>query len=139
MKKYPLFLSYTPKTAIWAGTRLKNEMGKVSDLDRLSESWELSVRRDEMAVIRSGEACGMTLAEYFDKCGYDCVTPNFKAGDRFPLLVKFIDAEDYLSVQVHPDDDYARRVENDSGKTDMWYIVDATEDAKLVYGLSLCR
>ena len=135
MKKYPLLLSYVPKTAIWAGTRLKNEMGKISELDRLSESWELTVRQDEMAVIRSGDACGMTLAEYIEKCGYDCVAPDFKAGDRFPLLVKFIDAEDYLSVQVHPDDDYASRVENDSGRTEMWYIVDATEGARLVYGL----
>ncbi len=135
MKKYPLLLSYIPKTAIWAGTKLKNEMGKVSDLERLSESWELSVRQEEMARIRSGEAEGLTLAEYLKKCGYDCVSPDFCEGDRFPLLVKFIDAEDYLSVQVHPDDDYAKRVENDSGKTEMWYIVGASEDARLVYGM----
>jgi mannose-6-phosphate isomerase len=135
MKKYPLKLTYTAKTALWAGTRLKEEFNKQTELERVSETWELSVREDEMARIVGGEADGMTLAEYFDKCGYDCVTPCFKSTDRFPLLVKLIDAADYLSVQVHPDDEFANRVENDSGKTEMWYIVDAKEDSKLIYGL----
>lgn len=135
MKKYPLKLTYTAKTALWAGTRLKSEYGKVTDLERISETWELSVREDEMARIIGGEADGLTLAEYFSVCGYDCVSPSFKQGDRFPLLVKFIDAEDCLSVQVHPDDAYAGKVENDSGKTEMWYIVDAKEGAELIYGL----
>ncbi len=135
MKKYPLKLSYTAKTALWAGTRLKTEFGKISEFDTVSESWELSVRDDEMAHILNGEACGMTMEEYFFCVGYDCVSPTFKKGDRFPLLVKLIDAQDVLSVQVHPDDAYACKVENDSGKTEMWYIVDATEDAKLIYGL----
>ncbi len=135
MKKYPLKLTYTAKTALWAGKRLKEEYGKQTELERVSETWELSVREDEMARVIGGEADGMTLAEYFASCGYDCVTPSFKAGDRFPLLVKFIDAEDYLSVQVHPDDNYAAAVENDSGKTEMWYIVDAKAGAKLIYGL----
>ena len=135
MKKYPLRLNYTPKTALWGGTRLKTEFGKTADLDVVSETWELTVRRDEMSKIIGGDADGMTLAEYFDTCGYDCVSPSFKPGDRFPLLVKFIDAMDSLSVQVHPDDDYAGRVENDSGKTEMWYIVDAAEGAQLIYGL----
>ncbi|MBE6577206.1 MAG: mannose-6-phosphate isomerase [Ruminococcaceae bacterium] len=135
MKKYPLKLTYTAKTALWAGKRLKEEYGKQSELEKISETWELSVRDDEMARIIGGEADGMTLAEYFASCGYDCVTPSFKVGDRFPLLVKFIDAEDYLSVQVHPDDAYAGTVHNDSGKTEMWYIVDAKQGSKLVYGL----
>jgi mannose-6-phosphate isomerase len=136
MKRYPLKLTYTAKTALWAGTRLKSEYGKETDLQKISETWELSVRDDEMARIIGGEADGLTLAEYFAECGYDCVTPDFKAGDRFPLLVKFIDAEDCLSVQVHPDDKYAGLVENDSGKTEMWYIVDAKEGSRLIYGLA---
>lgn len=135
MKRYPLKISYTAKTAIWAGTRLRDEFGKVSEFDTVSESWELSVRRDEMARVLNGEACGMTLSEYFLRVGYDCVCPGFKEGDNFPLLVKLIDAQDMLSVQVHPDDEYASLVENDSGKTEMWYIVDATENAQLIYGL----
>lgn len=135
MKKYPLKLSYTAKTALWAGKRLKREFGKVSEHETVSETWELSVREDEMARVLNGEAEGMTLAEYFEACGYDCVSPAFGKGQRFPLLVKLIDAADVLSVQVHPDDDYARRVENDSGKTEMWYVVDCAEGAQLVYGL----
>ncbi len=110
MKKYPLKLSYTAKTALWAGKRLKREFGKVSEHETVSETWELSVREDEMARVLNGEAEGMTLAEYFEACGYDCVSPAFGKGQRFPLLVKLIDAADVLSVQVHPDDDYARRV-----------------------------
>lgn len=135
MNKYPLKLTYTAKTALWAGKRLKNEYGKISEHETVSETWELSVREDEMARIIGGEADGMTLAEYFATVGYDCVTPDFKAEDRFPLLVKLIDAADVLSVQVHPDDAYASAVENDSGKTEMWYIIDAAEGAQLIYGL----
>lgn len=135
MNKYPLKLTYTAKTALWAGKRLRDEFGKVSEHERISETWELSVRDGEMARVVGGEADGMTLAEYFEVCGYDCVGADFKRGERFPLLVKLIDAADILSVQVHPDDEYARRVERDSGKTEMWYIIDAAEGARLIYGL----
>ncbi len=136
MKKYPLKLTYTAKTALWAGKRLKEEFGKKSEFDTVSESWELSVRDDEMAKICNGEAEGLTLREYFDACGYSCVTPSFGKDDRFPLLVKLIDAADILSVQVHPDDSYAYAYEGgDSGKTEMWYIIDALPNARLVYGL----
>ncbi len=135
MNRYPLKLSYTAKTALWAGKRLKNEFGKESEHPTVSETWELSVRDDEMARVLNGDACGMTLREYFGEVGFDCVSPSFGENDRFPLLVKLIDANDILSVQVHPDDAYASSVENDSGKTEMWYIIDATEGARLVYGL----
>ncbi len=136
MKRYPIKLSYTAKTALWAGKRLGSEFGKQSPFDTISETWELSVREDEMAIVQNGEAKGMTLGEYFGACGYDCVSPDFSSDKRFPLLVKLIDAEDVLSVQVHPDDSYAYANENgDSGKTEMWYIIDAKPDARLVYGL----
>ena len=135
MKKYPLKLSYVTKTALWAGKRLKTDFNKKSEHDTVSESWELSVRDDEMSSVTNGEAKGMTLLEYFEAVGYDCVSPSFKRGDRFPLLVKLIDAADMLSIQVHPDDKYASAVEGDSGKTEMWYIVDACEGATLIYGL----
>lgn len=134
-RRYPLKLSYTAKTALWAGKRLKEEFGKESEYETVSETWELSVRHDEMAIVLNGEAKGMTLAEYFDKYGYDCVCRGFKKGDIFPLLVKLIDANDMLSVQVHPDDAYAASVEGDSGKTEMWHVIDAKKGAKLIYGL----
>ena len=135
MKKYPLQLSYTAKTAIWGGNRLIKEWGKKGVEGRIAETWELSVRPREMAVIQNGDAKGMQLAEYFSVVGSDCVSPDYRCEDRFPLLIKLIDAEDQLSVQVHPDDAYASHVEGDSGKTEMWYIVEADEDASIVYDL----
>lgn len=135
MIKYPLKLSYIPKSAIWGGTRLSREWGKQSNDERIGETWELSVRSQEMSVIQNGDAKGMSLLEYFSVCGADCVSPHYQLNDRFPLLIKFIDAEDWLSVQVHPDDSYASRVENDSGKTEMWYIVDADQGASIIYDL----
>ena len=120
MKKYPIKLTYTAKPAIWGGKLLSEKWGKTSKDDNIAETWELSVREKEMASVMNGEAAGLTLAEYFDAVGYDAVSADYKKGDRFPLLVKLIDAADKLSVQVHPDDDYAGRVEGDSGKTEMW-------------------
>ena len=135
MKRYPLKLSYISKTALWGGNNLSEGFNKNSDFDKISETWELTVRDDAESVILSGEASGKTLREYFGEVGYDAVSPSFKRGDRFPLLIKFIDANDRLSLQVHPDDSYASRVENDSGKTEMWYIVSAKENSSIIYGL----
>ena len=135
MKKYPLQLDYIAKSAIWGGTRLAEEFGKVGQGENIAETWELSVRERENCRIRNGEAAGMLLAEYFETVG-DAVSAAYRRGDRFPLLVKLIDARDRLSVQVHPDDAYASRVEGDSGKTEMWYIVDAEEGATIIYGLA---
>ena len=136
MNKYPLKLNYIAKSAIWGGKKLSESWGKLSDGDNVAETWELTVREKEMSKITNGECAGMTLAEYISLCGEDCVSPEFSKGDAFPLLVKFIDALADLSVQVHPDDDYAGRVESDIGKTEMWYIVEAAPDAKIVYGLA---
>ena len=135
MKKYPLKMSYVAKTAIWAGHKLSEQYGKVGHDGRISETWELTVRENERSAIMNGEYSGMELGKYIELSGGDCVSKNYKPDDRFPLLIKLIDADDDLSVQVHPDDDYAGRVENSLGKTEMWYIVDAEEGAKLEYGL----
>ena len=135
-KKYPLRLQYIAKSAIWGGKCLKEEWGKETDGDIIAETWELTVRPNEMAIIRNGEAAGRTLAEQIAVWGGDCVSPAYRIGERFPMLVKLIDAADRLSVQVHPDDDYAGRIEGDSGKTEMWYIVDAEPGASIIYGLA---
>ncbi len=136
MKRYPLKLTYIAKSAIWGGSALSERWGKCSDGDNIAETWELTVREKEMARIENGDASGLTLAEYFESAGFDTVSPLYKKGDRFPLLVKLIDACDRLSVQVHPDDSYASAIENDSGKTEMWYVVEAKEGAELIYGLA---
>ena len=124
MKKYAMKLNPVYKEIIWGGSKLKTDFGKECDLDKLAESWELTVRHDGMNTIANGEYAGMTLEEYLGKDA---------AG--FPLLIKLIDACDKLSIQVHPDDEYARVNEGEYGKTEMWYIVDALPGAQLVYGL----
>ena len=134
MKKYPLKLSYIAKTAIWGGNTLKDEWGKECEFQKLAETWELSVRENAMSVIENGNCQGTPLSEYLQNTP-DAVTENHPEDGRFPLLIKFIDAADNLSIQVHPDDEYAKK-ENDLGKNEMWYIVSAAPDAAIVYGLA---
>lgn len=134
MKRMPLLMRYVCKTALWGGDTLKKRFGKVSDFDKLAETWELSVREKENTCIANGPYAGMTLAEYLRQAGADAVSPTYDGG-RFPLLVKLIDAADRLSVQVHPSDAYALAHEHDPGKTEMWYIVAAEQGAELIYGL----
>ena len=135
MKLYPLKLSHISKNALWGGKKLLTEWNKQTDGDSIAETWELSVRDKEMSVIQNGMAKGMTLRDYISLCGAKCVSSSYSLDAPFPLLVKFIDANDRLSVQVHPDDIYAKEVENDVGKTEMWYIADAEEDACIICGL----
>lgn len=131
---YPLKLSYVTKSPLWGGHRLLSDWNICADTDTVGEAWMLTVRDKEMSVIQNGACTGMTMREYIDTYGESVVGAAHTGGD-FPLLVKLIDARDKLSVQVHPDDDYAARVENDRGKTEMWYIVEADEGAEIIYGL----
>lgn len=127
--KYPIKLKFVPKTAIWGGSTLKNEWNKPCDLQKLAEAWELTVRKDAVNTIENGAYAGRTLDEYIAE------NPDTAEFEKFPLLIKFIDAEDRLSVQVHPDDGFAAEVENDVGKTEMWYIADAKDGAEIIYGI----
>lgn len=136
MKKYPLLIRPVSKEILWGGDKLKKEYAKTAPFDKIAESWELTVRDDGMSVIANGEYSGMELKRYITLGKTDVLGTNCKKYDRFPLLIKFIDAADNLSVQVHPDDTYALPNENEFGKTEMWYIMDAEPGAKLVYGLA---
>ena len=138
MKKlYPLFLSGVTKSPIWGGTRLPREWNKCApDGSIVGESWELTVREQEMSTVQNGTLSGMTVGELLQSNAETLMGKRTMTGGEFPLLVKFIDAADRLSVQVHPDDSYAARVENDRGKTEMWYIVDADENAEIICGLA---
>ena len=129
----PIKLNPIFKEIIWGGNRLKNEYNKASDLNNIAESWELTVRKDGMNTICGGEYDGYTMEKYIEENGFKVVSKNKL--DFFPLLIKFIDAEDNLSVQVHPDDEYGLKNANSLGKTEMWYIIDAKPGAQLVYGL----
>ena len=129
-------LTYVAKSPIWGGKELERRFGKHADASAIGETWELTVRESEMSVIRGGECDGMTIGDYIRKSGGKAVGRDFPSDGRFPLLIKFIDAADRLSVQVHPDDAYAARVENGVGKTEMWYVIDAAPGAELVMGLA---
>ena len=131
---YILKLDAPCKDYLWGGTRLRDEYGKKSDKEKLAESWELSCHKDGQSVIANGEFEGKTLTEYIDKCGKGILGKKCERFEYFPILIKLIDAKDNLSVQVHPDNEYAMRVEGEYGKTEMWYIVDREEGAELLYG-----
>lgn len=122
------------KDYLWGGTRLRDEYGKKSDCDKVAESWELSCHKDGQSVISGGEFDGKTLSEYIEINGSKVLGTNCGRFDFFPILIKFIDARDNLSVQVHPDNEYALRTEGEYGKTEMWYIIDCAEGAELIYG-----
>lgn len=122
------------KDYIWGGNRLREEYGKTLDSDKIAESWELSCHKDGQSVIDGGEYDGKTLSEYIAAKGKAVLGSNCERFEYFPVLIKLIDAKDNLSVQVHPSNDYALRVEGEYGKTEMWYIVDCDEGAELLYG-----
>ena len=131
MKLEPAFKDY-----LWGGTRLKTEYNKKSDLDIVAESWELSTHPAGQSVIRGGEYDGLTLSAYIEKAGRQVLGKNGEAFENFPVLIKFIDAKNPLSIQVHPSDEYALRVEHEYGKTEMWYILDCDEGASLYFGVN---
>lgn len=134
MSLYPIKLEPAFKDYLWGGTRLRDEYGKKCDFDKVAESWELSCHKDGNSVVSNGEYKGLTLAEYIEKAGKEVLGSNCGRFEFFPVLIKLIDAKDNLSVQVHPDNDYAERVEGEYGKTEMWYVVDCDEGAQLLYG-----
>ena len=131
---YTLKLKPALKDYLWGGTRLKTEYKMESDLEKVAEAWVLSTHKDGEGVVLNGELAGKTLTEAVAAFGEDALGENGKKFSYFPILIKLIDAKDDLSVQVHPDDEYALRVEGEYGKTEMWYIVDCEPGATLYYG-----
>lgn len=123
----PFLLKGVCKDYIWGGSRLR-DYGKVSDT-RIAESWELSCHPDGESVLPDGRTLTQYLKEHPEAMGVHCA--DF---ERFPVLVKLIDAADNLSVQVHPDDTYAMQHEGEPGKTELWYVIDAQDGAELIYG-----
>lgn len=136
-KLYPLFLSGVTKSPIWGGVRLPREWNKCApDGGSVGESWELTVRKKEMSTVQNGTLAGVPVGELLQAHPAEMMGASSLPNGEFPLLIKFIDAADRLSVQVHPNDDYAARMEGDRGKTEMWYIVDADENAEIICGLT---
>ena len=130
LKLNPVFKEY-----LWGGTKLKTKYGKAYAGDCLAESWECSVHPDGLSIIGNGRYKGQTLLSVLQ------THPQFYGTKRtrcegLPILVKLIDAKQDLSIQVHPDDAYARMYEHQNGKSEMWYVVDADPDAFLIYGFA---
>lgn len=127
-------LSPAFKDYLWGGTKLRDVYGKKCDYEKVAESWELSTHPAGQSVIDGGEYDGLKFGEYLEKVGAKALGVNGAKFKEFPVLIKFIDAKQPLSVQVHPSDEYALRVEGEYGKTEMWYVVDCDEGASLLYG-----
>lgn len=130
----PFLLKPAGKDYLWGGQRLRTEFNKEITLNPLAETWECSTHPDGLSIVANGEFQGLTLKKVLSiHPEYLGTHPNTK--DELPILIKFIDAKKDLSVQVHPDDTYAEKYENGQrGKSEMWYVMDASKDARLVYG-----
>ena len=123
------------KAYLWGGHRLVEEYGKEYDGDTLAETWELSCHPDGLSTIVNGPYAGKTLKQYIEEEGKEILGTHCKRFLDFPILIKFIDAKQNLSIQVHPDNRYALKNEGQYGKTEMWYVMDAGKDAFLIMDL----
>ncbi len=133
---YPLLLKAPLKDYLWGGTRLKEEFGFETDKDIAAEAWMLSCHKDGNSIVRNGKFAGLTLQQAIDIWGKAALGKKSAEFTYFPILIKLIDAKDRLSVQVHPNDEYALANEGEYGKTEMWYVVDCDEGAQLIYGFN---
>jgi len=135
---YPLKFKPILKERIWGGQNLKTRFGKSTNIEKCGESWELSAVQDDISIISNGFLKENSLEEiieiYMGELVGDKIFEQY--GIEFPLLIKFIDATEDLSIQVHPNDDLAFKRHNSYGKTEMWYIIDAEPGAKLISGFN---
>lgn len=132
---YPMKLMPTYKDYLWGGNKLSKMYDKESGLDVTAESWELCCHPDGKNVVANGSHKGQVLAEVLSEHP-DYVSSHYKPDEKFPVLIKFIDAAKALSIQVHPSDDTAKAELGEEGKAEMWYVVKAEPRAFLYYGLN---
>lgn len=135
---YPLKFHPILKSVIWGGEKIVPFKGLQTDQKMVGESWELSGVAGDESVVADGKLAGKTITQLLEQYGAKLIgKANYKRfGDEFPLLIKFIDARDDLSIQVHPDDKLALVRHNSKGKTEMWYVVDSDNGAKLRSGFA---
>jgi len=139
----PFLLKPTGKDYLWGGNRLNDDFSKNIPIEPLAETWECSTHPDGTSIVNSGTYQGMLLTdllhqhpEFLGTHPRSVLSACHLRDDELPILIKLIDAKQDLSIQVHPDDTYAYQKENGQlGKTEMWYVLDATKDASLIYGL----
>ena len=136
MKFYPLTFTPILKDRIWGGTKLKSYLNKSIVSETTGESWEISTVPGDISVVASGVFEGKNINEIIDLHPTEILGKSVIArfGKQFPLLFKFIDAKEDLSIQLHPNDELAKERHNSFGKTEMWYVMQADEAARLVVG-----
>ena len=132
---YPLRFVEIYKPYIWGGQNLRKLGKPIKEGEIVAESWEISDHNDDISIVENGPLAGKSLRELIKTYGED-ISPKTENG-RFPILIKYIDANKRLSVQVHPDDEYAKTHENpkELGKTECWYVMDAPSNAELIMGI----
>ncbi|KJS02456.1 MAG: hypothetical protein VR68_03020 [Peptococcaceae bacterium BRH_c4a] len=132
MKPYPLLFKPSLKKRIWGGSKIKEIFGYPGPCENIGEAWVVSDHPEGKSIIINGEFSGESLGVLLEKCPEWFANINL---EKFPLLVKVLDANDNLSIQVHPDDQYAMRNENGaSGKAECWYVIDSEPGAEIIFG-----
>lgn len=132
---YPIKFTPIYKERIWGGNNLKRIFGRELPSNCIGESWELCSHSNGTSIVVNGSLAGKTLQELMVEYKEGIMGNKYANTNNFPLLIKIIDANENLSIQVHPEDEYAYRVEGEAGKTEAWYVANAKADAKIVYGL----
>jgi mannose-6-phosphate isomerase len=135
---YPIKFEPILKEKIWGGTKLNQLFNKASKAPNVGESWEISSVEGAVSVVANGTYKGTDLITLIQNCKGDLLGNKIykQFGDAFPLLIKFIDAKTDLSIQLHPDDALAQKRHNSFGKTEMWYVMQADKDARLIVGFN---
>lgn len=138
MSLYPFKFQPILKERLWGGTKLKDVLGKPIESDITGESWELSTVKGDVSVIANGELAGTSLQELINEQPENLLGKSVykRFGTDFPILIKFIDAKKDLSIQLHPNDELAKERHDSFGKTEMWYVMDADDDAELIVGFN---
>ncbi len=138
MKLYPLKFEPILKERLWGGTKLQSVLNKKIESDITGESWEVSAVDGDISVVANGTLAGKSLKMLIDEYGDAFLGKSVieRFGSDFPILIKFIDAKQDLSIQLLPNDTLAKERHNSFGKTEMWYIMDADTDANLIVGFN---
>lgn len=138
MNIYPLKFNPIMKDRLWGGNKLKSLFNKPSVTETTGESWELSAVEGDVSLVSSGDLMGVSLKQLINDYSLELLGRSVvnRFGKEFPILIKFIDAKKDLSIQLHPNDELAKKRHNSFGKTEMWYIMDADPSANLIVGFN---
>ncbi|GMN08464.1 class I mannose-6-phosphate isomerase [Croceitalea sp. MTPC5] len=138
MNLYPLKFDPILKERLWGGTKLKTVLNKPIKSDITGESWELSTVKGDISVVANGSLRGRSLQDLIEENAVALLGQGVvdRFGKEFPILIKFIDAKQDLSIQLHPNDALAKKRHNSFGKTEMWYVMDANPGARLIVGFN---